>query len=94
MVGYNTSINSCEAGMQWACQAHVIPCSAVISTCEKGIEWEKALRLLREMPCRVLLMDMNSHGAAALAIVRTFERAAFKNCVVCPPNDLRCEFDA
>ena len=77
LVSCNGLINACETGTRWACQADVIGCSAAISACEKGMHWENALRLLWEMPCRALLPDMSSYGAAAIAVVRMCEPLTF-----------------
>ena len=57
------------------------------------MQWENALRLLWEMPCRALLPDMSSYGAAAIAVVRMCEHLAFTKGLMRPRKDLRCEVD-
>lgn len=62
-----------EESLHWAHGKYVINCNAAISACEKGIEWEKTLRLLQEMPCRGLQPDMSSYGAAVIAVASKCE---------------------
>ena len=41
--------------------------NAAISACEKGKQWEEALRLLQQMTCRALTPDEISYSAAISA---------------------------
>ena len=41
--------------------------SAAISACEKGKQWEEALRLLQQMTCRALTPNEISYNAAISA---------------------------
>ena len=48
-------------------EPEVITCSAVISACEKGEQWEKALALLREIPKKRLDPEVTTYSAAISA---------------------------
>ena len=52
---------------RWALQPDVISCSAAISACEKGAEWETAFGLLQEMLGRSLQPGLFSCDAAISA---------------------------
>ena len=45
-------------------QPDLFSCDAVISACEKGMQWETALGLLQEMPRRSLQPEVISFDAA------------------------------
>ena len=45
----------------------VVSCNAAMSACEKGEQWEEALRLLEELPHRSLMPSVVSCSAAMSA---------------------------
>ena len=56
--------------LQVTCRAlspNEISYNAAISACEKGKQWEEALRLLKQMTCRALTHDEISYSAAISA---------------------------
>ena len=50
--------------LQGAYPRNEISYNAAISACEKGKQWEEALRLLQQMTCRTLTPDEISYNAA------------------------------
>lgn len=45
----------------------VLSCNTTISACEKGVQWEVALKLLQEMVHEVLMPNVVSYSAVITA---------------------------